>query len=93
LRHLCETESLIARTTVPAHTISVTGTGVTPTGGRPLPGIVGGGGWVCNGSAAMSGSDLVLTPAVANTGGSAVYSTPVSSIGAGGGAGTTTGPA
>ncbi|MGE5156415.1 MAG: choice-of-anchor D domain-containing protein, partial [Betaproteobacteria bacterium] len=64
-----------------AHTISVSGTGVTPTGGRPLPSIVGGGGWVFNGSAAMSGSDLVLTPAVAATGGSAVYSTPVPGAG------------
>jgi hypothetical protein len=64
-----------------AHTIAVSGTGVTPTGGRALPSVVGGGGWVFNGSAAMSGSDLVLTPAVNNQAGSAVYTTPTASDG------------
>jgi hypothetical protein len=54
---------------------------VAPTVGRPLPSIVGGGGWVLNGSAAMAGSDLVLTPADYNKAGSAVYSTPTASNG------------
>src|SRR5581483_4649422 len=59
-----------------AHTIALSGTGARSTGGTPLPSAVSGG-WIFNGSAAMSGSDLVLTPATANLAGSAVYSTPL----------------
>jgi hypothetical protein len=64
-----------------AHQVAVSGTGVAATGGRPLPSIIGGGGWVFNGSAAMAGSDLVLTQAANDQAGSAVYSTPVASDG------------
>jgi hypothetical protein len=64
-----------------AHTVPVSGTGVAPPAGRPLPSILGGGGWVFNGSAAMAGSDLVLTPAANDKAGSAVYSTPIASDG------------
>ena len=64
-----------------SHTVPITGTGVMPSGGHSLPSIVGAGGWVFNGSAAMSGSDLMLTPAVINQSGSAVYSTPTASDG------------
>jgi hypothetical protein len=61
------------------HDIPVTGTAVPP-GGVPLPS-VGTGGWVFNGAAAMSGSDLVLTPATPAQHGSAVFSTPLPSTG------------
>jgi hypothetical protein len=63
-----------------AHNIAISGTGLA-SAGRPLPSIVGGGGWVFNGSAAMSGSDLVLTPATNDQDGSAVYATPTASDG------------
>jgi hypothetical protein len=64
-----------------AHNVQVTGTGVSAAGGRALPNIVGGGGWVFNGSAQMSGSDLVLTQAANSLTGDAVFSTPVPSNG------------
>jgi hypothetical protein len=59
-----------------AHPVPVTGTGVKRGNGTPVPS-VGTGGWVFNGSAAMSGSKLVLTTAKNKQAGSAVYSTPV----------------
>jgi hypothetical protein len=62
-----------------AHHISVTGTGV-PASGNALPSPASGA-WKFNGSAAMSGSQLVLTPAAAQKVGSAVFSTPVASDG------------
>jgi Abnormal spindle-like microcephaly-assoc'd, ASPM-SPD-2-Hydin/PQQ-like domain len=62
------------------HNVSVSGTAVTSGGGTPLPSVVGGG-WVFNGSATMSGTDLVLTPATTNQRGSAVFSTPLPSSG------------
>jgi hypothetical protein len=63
-----------------AHTISVTGAAVSPTGGTPLP-TVGGGSWMFNGSAAMSGATLALNPLQNNQTGSAVFSSPIPSNG------------
>lgn len=63
-----------------AHNISVTGNAVNAGGGMPLP-TVGAGSWVFNGSAATSGTDVVLTTAQANQAGSAVFSSPVPSDG------------
>jgi hypothetical protein len=48
-------------------------------GGSPIP--PPGGGWTYNGTAFMSGSDNVLTQAVANEAGSVVYPTPVKTAG------------
>ena len=62
-----------------AHRISVTGTGV-PASGDAVPSPVSGA-WKFNGSAQMSGSQLVLTPATAQRAGSAVFSAPVPSNG------------
>ncbi|MBO0867571.1 MAG: choice-of-anchor D domain-containing protein [Micromonosporaceae bacterium] len=62
-----------------AHPVPVTGTAVRPWDGRPLPTITGG--WQFNGSAAMDGAALVLTPASANLAGSAIYSMPLPSNG------------
>jgi hypothetical protein len=59
-------------------TITLTGTGGSPSGvAVPPPG----GGWRLNGSARMSGTTTVLTSAVTNQAGSAVYSTAVPSNG------------
>lgn len=63
-----------------SHDVAISGTGVDPAGGKPLPAL-GAGGWVFNGSAAMSGTDLVLTTATSNQDGSAVFSSPVASSG------------
>jgi hypothetical protein len=63
-----------------AHSIPVTGTAAGVAGGTPLPPLARGG-WLFNGSAAMSGSDLVLNQAVAKQTGSAVWSTPLPSDG------------
>jgi hypothetical protein len=63
-----------------AHNIAVTGTASAATGGTALPSVVGGG-WVFNGAAAMSGTDLVLTTATASQRGDAVFSTPLPSAG------------
>ena len=63
-----------------AHKVAVTGTAAGLPNGTPLLPIARGG-WVLNGSAALSGSDLVLTPAAAGKAGSAVYSTPLPSDG------------
>ncbi|MEV8516727.1 choice-of-anchor D domain-containing protein [Dactylosporangium sp. NPDC051484] len=62
-----------------AHAVPVTGSSTNPPSGTPLPSL--GGGWVFNGSAKMSGSDLSLTPATSNQAGSAVYATPLPSAG------------
>jgi Bacterial lectin/HYDIN/CFA65/VesB-like, Ig-like domain/PQQ-like domain len=59
--------------------VTVTGTGSETTSGIAVPGP--GGGWTLNGSAQMSGTSLVLTRAVNNEAGSAVYSVPVPSNG------------
>jgi hypothetical protein len=48
-------------------------------GGNPIP--PPGGGWTYNGTAFMSGSDNVLTQAVASEAGSIVYPTPVKTAG------------
>jgi hypothetical protein len=56
-------------------TVAVTGTGVTPASGIVVPSP--GGGWTLNGSAAMHGTTLSLTPAVAGQAGSAVYYEPL----------------
>jgi Abnormal spindle-like microcephaly-assoc'd, ASPM-SPD-2-Hydin/PQQ-like domain len=48
-------------------------------GGNPVP--PPGGGWTYNGTAFMSGSGNVLTPAAANKAGSVVYPTPVNTAG------------
>lgn len=63
-----------------AHSIPVLGTAAGLPDGTPLPPLARGG-WVLNGSAAVSGSDLVLTQAVANQNGSAVWSAPLPSDG------------
>jgi Abnormal spindle-like microcephaly-assoc'd, ASPM-SPD-2-Hydin len=63
-----------------AHTISVTGNSVNPTGGTPLP-TIGGGSWVLNGSAATSGTNLTLTTAQPSVTGSALFSSPLPSDG------------
>jgi len=63
-----------------AHSIPVTGTAAGLPGGKPLPPVARGG-WFFNGSAQMSGNDLVLTPNAASLAGSAVYSTPLPSDG------------
>ena len=54
-----------------AQFVTLTGAGIATT---PAP---TGTGWTRNGSATVSGSDLVLTPAAATRAGSAVYGTPV----------------
>jgi len=59
-----------------AHDIPVAGTATSPEVGTALPGVAAGG-WVYNGSAAIAGGALVLTPATAQQHGSAVYSNPV----------------
>jgi hypothetical protein len=63
-----------------AHEIPVTGTAAGLPNGTPLPPLARGG-WFFNGSAKVSGSDLVLTPNSAGQVGSAVYSTPLPSDG------------
>jgi hypothetical protein len=63
-----------------AHAIPVVGTAAGLPDGTPLPPLARGG-WVFNGSAAVSGSDLVLTQAVVGQTGSAVWSTPLPSDG------------
>ena len=63
-----------------AHAVTLTGAGVAPSGGAVLPAPVAGG-WSLNGAAKLSGTDLQLTPAIANTAGSAVFPTPVLSDG------------
>jgi hypothetical protein len=57
-------------------TVSLTGTGTPAHGAVPAP---DGAGWTLNGSAALSGSDLVLTRAVNAQTGSALYGTAVPS--------------
>jgi hypothetical protein len=60
--------------------VPVTGTGTAPAAGTtavPPPG----GGWRLNGSAAMSGSSLELTPVIKSQAGSAIYPVPVPSNG------------
>jgi len=59
--------------------VAITATGVQPTSGIAVP--TAGGGWTLNGSAAMSGSQVVLTGAADSEGGSAVYGTPVATSG------------
>ena len=59
-----------------AHNVPVSGTAENPSGGSPLPSPLSGG-WTLNGTANMSGSDLVLTPATGSVAGSAVYSAPL----------------
>jgi hypothetical protein len=59
------------------HPVPVTGIAVKPWGVRPLPTIAGG--WQLNGSAAMEGDALVLTPAGTDLAGSALYSMPLPS--------------
>ncbi|HTJ69477.1 MAG TPA: choice-of-anchor D domain-containing protein [Actinospica sp.] len=59
--------------------VTMTATGVQPTSGVAVP--TAGGGWTLNGSAAMSGSQVVLTGATNNEAGSAVYGTPVATSG------------
>lgn len=61
-------------------TIPVSGTGTPATAGTAAVAPPGGG-WVVNGSAAMSGTSLQLTQAAANQAGSAVYPDPVPSNG------------
>jgi Bacterial lectin/Abnormal spindle-like microcephaly-assoc'd, ASPM-SPD-2-Hydin/PQQ-like domain len=63
--------------TLGTHTLSVpvTATGVAATAGQQ-PVSPPGGGWTSNGSSRMSGTSLVLTPATADTAGSAVYPVP-----------------
>jgi hypothetical protein len=63
-----------------AHNIPVTGTATNPSSGTPLPSIVGGT-WIFNGSANMSGTNLVLTPATSYRRGSAVFSNAIPSDG------------
>jgi hypothetical protein len=60
-------------------TITVSGTGAAQASGVVVPSP--GGGWTANGSAAMSGTTLVLTPALAAKAGSAVYNEGLSSNG------------
>ncbi|HEV7897610.1 MAG TPA: choice-of-anchor D domain-containing protein [Planosporangium sp.] len=59
-----------------AHNVPVIGTATKPASGTPLPSVVGGG-WVFNGSARMSGPNLLLTTATSQQAGSAVFSAPV----------------
>ncbi len=59
--------------------VAITATGVQPTSGIAVP--TAGGGWTLNGSAAMSGSQVVLTGAADSEAGSAVYGTPVATSG------------
>ena len=59
--------------------VTITATGVQPTSGIAVP--TAGGGWTLNGSAAMSGSQVVLTGAASDEAGSAVYGTPVATSG------------
>src|SRR6266511_2458951 len=63
-----------------AHTVPISGSAVNPPGGTPLPSVMSGG-WVYNGTATMSGPNLVLTTATAQQAGSAVFSTPIPSDG------------
>jgi hypothetical protein len=60
-------------------TVTLTGTGTAPTSGVAVP--PPGGGWTFNGSARMSGTATVLTPAAKSQAGSAVYGTAVPSEG------------
>jgi hypothetical protein len=60
-------------------TINVTGIGVAPSSGVAVPSP--GGGWTLNGTAAMLGTTLQLTPAATQRAGSAVYNEPLSSNG------------
>jgi hypothetical protein len=60
--------------------VPVSGTGVAAAAGRTAVSPPGGG-WTLNGSARMSGSSLVLTPAAAGQAGSAVYPVPEASGG------------
>jgi hypothetical protein len=62
------------------HVVPVTGVGTSPAAGVPLPSVVGGG-WVLNGSAAVSGTTLILTTPSPNQVGSAVLANPVPSAG------------
>jgi hypothetical protein len=55
--------------------VGIDGTGVAVTG---IPGPAAGG-WTLNGSASLSSGTLILTPATANTAGTAFWPTPVSS--------------
>jgi hypothetical protein len=59
--------------------IPISGTGAAPSAGSAVP--PPGGGWTLNGSAQMAGTSLVLTQAVKNQAGSAVYSVPEPSDG------------
>jgi hypothetical protein len=59
--------------------IPISGTGTAPSAGIAVP--PPGGGWFFNGSSAMSGTSLRLTPLSANRAGSAVYSVAVPSNG------------
>jgi hypothetical protein len=68
---------ITANTGQGAQQVAVTGTGVPAGVTVPPPGP----GWTLNGKAAMSGTDLVLTPATQFTAGSAVYPTAVPSDG------------
>jgi Abnormal spindle-like microcephaly-assoc'd, ASPM-SPD-2-Hydin/HYDIN/CFA65/VesB-like, Ig-like domain/PQQ-like domain len=63
--------------TLGTHTLSVpvTATGVAAAAGQQAVSPPGGG-WTSNGSSRMSGTSLVLTPAAADTAGSAVYPVP-----------------
>ena len=63
-----------------AHNIPVIGTAAGVPNGKPLPSLARGG-WFFNGSAKVSGTDLVLTPNTTGQIGSAVYSTPLPSDG------------
>jgi hypothetical protein len=59
--------------------VTMTATGVQPASGVAVP--TAGGGWTFNGSAGMSGSQVVLTGAANSESGSAVYGTPVATSG------------
>lgn len=63
-----------------ARNIPVTGTGVNPREGAPLPSVVAGD-WAFNGAATMNGSELVLTPATGEQRGSAFFPMPLPSNG------------
>jgi Bacterial lectin/Abnormal spindle-like microcephaly-assoc'd, ASPM-SPD-2-Hydin/PQQ-like domain len=60
-------------------TVTLTGNGTAPASGVAVP--PPGGGWTLNGSARVSGTATVLTPAAKAQTGSAVYGTPVPSDG------------
>ncbi|GAA5194116.1 hypothetical protein GCM10023322_57720 [Rugosimonospora acidiphila] len=59
-----------------SHDIPVVGTATAPPSGSALPSVLAGG-WMFNGSAAMSGSTLALTPAQPEKIGTAIYTTPL----------------